>query len=527
MGEGYYVGIDLGTVYSCLAYADGKGNVETVPDTDGEDLVPSVVLFTERGKVVGHRAKAMARDYSSSNVVSGFKKQMGTNFKRQVMSSEYTPTEISAIVMRKMIADFERRHGAEVKSLVVTVPGEYGGAERRATEEAARIVGIENVELLNEPVAAALSYGIGRGQKCDRTIIVYDLGGGTFDATVLRISDGEYRTLSSEGSRNIGGRDWDLQLASIIQKKVLDTAGLTPDDIETDSRFRMAVLAEAERQKIALSASDRAMGAMEVNGTRVPFTVTREELEESTAWLMASTVEIVGNAVRNAKLQTDDVDELILVGGGSLMPQVIRSLEDAFPSMDVEFFDPAHAVARGAALYAESRFGGCRLKVTSVLGNTFGIMAGIDGVESICNVLYKNIPLPMERVLMCRPKRDDQQELEISVYESSARAGQEYISPEMAWLVSTFRIPLNGKISRGRTRIAVKFSADVEGKVSISVDVGGAVTDCNLARDVELTSAQLMEAKMKVKSVMRWPTTTRGSCTARGGTSSSAGPRAR
>lgn len=501
LSDDYYVGMDLGTVNSCLAYVDRNGEVKIAYGTDGRDILPSVVFFTEQGKIVGNRAKELSSNNLNS-VVSGFKKQMGTRYTRKIQDRPYTSTELSAIVLKKLISDFEKTKDFQVKKAVITVPGEYGDAERNATLEAARIVGIEQAELLNESVAAALSYGIGRGDAVNRTIIVFDLGGGTFDATVLKISNGNFQTLSLEGNKNLGGRDWDLQLASIIQKKVLDTVGLSAEDIESDAMFRKNIMHEAEKQKELLTFQNKVVSTIDVNGTSVMYTVRREELEEATTWLMIKTIELVGSALRNAKLQMNSIDEIVLVGGATLMPQVMRSLEDAYPSTDIQFFDPEHAVARGAAIYAESIFGKRDISVVNVLSRTFGIMAGIDGQEKVCNILYRNVPLPMESTLMCRPKRDDQENLQISVYKSNAKLGEDYIDPAKARLVSTFTFPLSGKISRGRTRLAIRFAADIEGRLRVSVDCNGKIVNCDLSESVSLSEEEILEAELKVRGVV-------------------------
>ncbi|MFA6710173.1 MAG: Hsp70 family protein [Candidatus Methanomethylophilaceae archaeon] len=502
MTEDYYVGIDLGTVNSCLAYVDQRGEVKAAYGTDGKDILPSVVLFTDQGKIVGNKAKELSSRDNMNYVVSGFKRQMGTGYTRKINDRSYTPIELSAIILKKLISDFEKTKGFMVRKAVITVPGDYGDIERNATLGAARIVGIEHAELLNESVAAALSYGMGRGNAVNRTIIVYDLGGGTFDATVLKISDGNFRTLSLEGNKNLGGKDWDLQLASIIQKKVLDTAGLSAEEIESDAVFRKDVMYEAEKQKELLTFQDRAVSSIDVNGIPITYTVRREELEEATAWLMAKTIELVGYALRNAKLQMNSIDEIVLVGGATLMPQVMRSLEDAYPSTSIQFFDPEHAVARGAAIYSESVFGKRDINVVSVLSKTFGIMAGIDGQEKVCNILYRNVPLPMENTLMCRPKRDEQKDIEIAVYKSNARTGDDFIDPEKAKLVSKFVFPLPGKVSRGRTRLAVRFAADVEGRLRVSVDCNGKVVDCDLSEGVSLSEKEILEAGSKLGGVV-------------------------
>lgn len=496
------MGIDLGTTNSCLAYSDANGNVKAFTGKNGKDIVPSVVLFTENGKMVGHEAKQKRDQYNTSSSASFFKRQMGTKITRTMRSVEYTPTELSALVITKMVSEFESEMNFKVRKAVITVPGDYSDAERSATIEAARIAGIEEVELLNEPVAAALSYGIGKGDKKDTTFIVYDLGGGTFDATVLKLENEKFTVLSSEGSKNLGGRDWDLELATIIQKKILDSTGLTFADIESDSDFRKAVMDEAELQKEQLSYNDRVVSKVDLRGNPVVFSTSREELEEATTWLISTTIDMVGYALRNANLQMNSLDKIILIGGSTLMPQVLRSLEDAYPSTDIQFFDPEHSVAKGAAIYAESVFGKKDIHITTVLTKSIGILAGIDGVEKICNILFRNTPLPIENTLMCRPKKDDQNVLDIAIYETYAKRGEEFVDVEEGNLIFKTSVELTGKISRGRTKIAVRFSADREGKITAVVECNGKMYPCDLSDRMILSNEEIINSRVKMRGVI-------------------------
>ena len=497
MSSQYYIGIDLGTVSTCLAYADDNGKVEISKNEGGSGLLPSVILFTDEGKYVGDQAVKKSTEYSASNSVFFFKRMMGTDYKRSYGGITYDSSEMSAIVLKKVIDGFRENTGGDVDSAVITVPGDFSDAEKNATVAAAKMVGIDRLELLNESIAAAISYRHFSKDTREKKIIVYDLGGGTLDVTVVNIRGNSFNVLSDESSKDLGGRDWDLQLANLIQKKVLDTSGLNPDDVVSDSEFRVAVMAEAERIKILLERNPRAIGSVKLKGMNVRYIVTRGEFERTTSWLMMKTINMVGYALRNAHLAMSDIDSILLIGGSTKMPQVQRSLKEAFPSADIVSFDPQHAVARGAAIYARSVFSKNDISVTSATTRTIGVLAGIDGVEKICNIIFRNTPLPIDKTLMCRPKRDDQKTLEISIYESLAKESEDFIEPSEGKLLSNNIFDLQGKITRGKTKIPIRFIADKDGRISIAIQCNGHYNECRMcdpmpsSEQIQLSSAKL------------------------------------
>jgi len=496
----HYIGIDLGTVSTCLAYADDDGRVE-VSKNEGSGLLPSVILFTDEGNYVGSQAVKKSTQYSASNSVFFFKRMMGTDYKRAYNGVSYNSSEMSAMVLRKLLNCYEENTKDVIDSAVITVPGDFSDAEKNATVAAAKMVGIERLELLNESIAAAISYRHFSKDTRDKKIIIYDLGGGTLDVTVVSITGNSFNVLSDESSKDLGGRDWDLQLANIIQKKVLDSSGLKPDDVVSDSEFRVAVIAEAERQKVLLETNSRSVGTVKVKGNNVRYIVNRGEFEDATSWLMMKTINMVGYALRNAHLSMSNIDSIVLVGGSTKMPQVKKSLKEAFPSMELISFDPEHAVARGAAIYARSVFSKDDIKVTSATTRTIGILAGIDGMERICNVIFRNAPLPIDKTVMCRPKRDDQRTLEISIFESLAKETDDFIDQSEGKLLATNIFDLQGKITRGRTKIPIRFIADKDGRISVAVECNGHYDECRMC-DPMPSAEQIELSSRKVESVL-------------------------
>ena len=497
----YYLGIDLGTVSTCLAYADDEGKVEISKNEGSGGLLPTAILFTDEGIYVGDQAVKKSTEYSASNSAFFFKRMMGTDYRRSYGGITYDSSEMSALVLRKALNAFIENTGGDVDSAVITVPGDFSDAEKNATVAAAKMVGIERLELLNESIAAAISYRYFSKDTRDKKIIVYDLGGGTLDVTVLSISGNSFNVLSDESSKDLGGRDWDLQLLNIIQKKVLDNSGLRPDDVVTDSEFRVATIAEAERQKKMLDRNSRSVGSVRVKGNNIRYIVTRGEFEDATSWLMMKTINMVGYALRNAHLSMSDIDSIILVGGSTKMPQILKSLKAAFPSQELVSFDPEHAVARGAAIYARSVFSKNDIKVTSATTRTIGVLAGIDGVEKICNIIFRNTPLPIDKTLMCRPKRDDQKTLEISIYESLAKETDDFIDVSEGKLLSNNIFDLQGKITRGKTKIPIRFVADKDGRISIAVECNGHFNECRMC-DPMPTAEQIAESAVKLEAVL-------------------------
>ena len=503
MGNATFVGIDLGTANCCLAYTSGDGTT-SILDYDGkEDIMPSVVTFTDEGIYVGKEAMAVQHVMGSWNTVSHFKRVMGEDVFRVFNGVKYSPTELSSIVLTKMMMRYKEVTGQDIRQAVITIPSDYGDVERHSTYNAAKIAGIEDIFLLSESLAAAISYGMSKGFGKERNVIIYDLGTGTLDVAVVNIKDGMFKVLADESNKDIGGRDWDLQLASIIQKKVLDSLGMTSAEVISDSEFRRDVMNITDVVKLELETSTKVTRSVSLNGNSVEFTVSRDEFEESTSWLMAKTIEMIGHALRNADLKMSDIDTIVLVGGSSMMLQVPREIRGAFPSSEIVPFMQQYAIATGASIYAESLFGDVqRIEAIPVMTKTYGFMAGIDGVERICNVVFKNSPIPNEVKLTCRPKRDDQGELELKIYESLSKRGESYIGDSDAKLVKVFRIPLNGKVSRGRTRIQIRVYTNEHGKVRFFVGCNGEETELTFIDEIKLTQEEILESRAKMEAVL-------------------------
>ncbi len=499
-GTQFFVGADLGMVNSILAYTDAAGTVSVQRWEDGQTKFPSAILITPKGRYAGQGIFRRMASEPRFHYENCFKRMMGTTHRERIFNNEYTPTEMGAMILKKMIRTFEEDRDTHVDRIVLAVPSDFGGAEREATYKAAYLAGIKEVKILNESDAAAIAY-------CHDTpdfrgnVAIYDMGGGTFDVTVISVSDEGFTVKSNEGSKFLGGRDWDLHLASIIQKKVVDLSGIRPQDMDRNSDLRKRILSEAEKAKILLDKVEEAHGSVDVDGRTIGFTVTREELNRSTSSLIDKTLDMIRSAIANAGLTDRSLDRMVLVGGQSLTPYIWTKIEEAFPHVELLRYDPINAVARGAALYARSYFKTHDIKLTSILSKTYGLKMGIDGEERVCNILYRNVQLPIKRTVVCRPKMDDQEILSLEVYENKSDVTVPDTEVNHSRLVNRFSVELTGKISRGKTKMTIDMESDYEGIVIITTTCNGKTQVCDLGKDIYIPDDEFINSIRKVGSI--------------------------
>lgn len=499
-GEQYYIGIDLGMINSVMAFTDDEGTISIQRWEKGHTKFPSVVLLTPNRTYAGELAIERRFYEDRYHYENCFKRMMGTTHKQKIYNTDYTPTELFSMILHKMVRTFENEHNHKVERAVLAVPADFGDAERVAVLKAAYLAGIKEPKIINESNAAAISYRHDTTNFVGKAAI-YDIGGGTFDVTVMDIHDKGFDVLSNEGSKFLGGRDWDLQLASIIQKKIIKNAGLTPQDIDNDSDLRRRILSEAERHKIILDRVDKSKGAILVRGKYIGSDINRTELDNATVELVSKTIKMTNDAIKAAGLTPRTLNRIVLVGGPSITPLIRTMLETEFPNVEITRYDPIHAVARGAAIYARSLFKTKDINIRSVLNKTFGLEMGIDGEESVCNLLYRNVTLPLSREVICKPKMDDQDVLDIAIYENRAIKGELYSPMTRSRLLNTFHIPLTGRISRGKTKIYIRMSADQEGFISIDVECNNKKETCDLGKDIYLSDEEFIETMQRVRLV--------------------------
>jgi molecular chaperone DnaK len=342
-------GIDLGTTYSCIAYVDDAGRATILKNVLGEELTPSVVYFEKADNaVVGQFAKDVAKLYPKL-VVSLIKREMGEDLELIFHGETHTPETVSALILRELAKTAEAETGEPVKDVVITVPAYFGVAQREATRRAGRIAGFNVLNVVPEPVAAALHYeAMGKGE--DRTILVFDLGGGTFDTTVIKIVGNDVRVVCTDGDHRLGGADWDEKIADFMLERFRDE---NPDSAAPDSEeFLQELTLAAEGVKKALSAAQSRRYPIKFAGASCTVELTRTEFEAMASNLLQQTMDITARAIETAKNKGVTMfDDVLLVGGSCRVPAVAATLREKF-RFDPRMHDPDLAVAKGAALFA-------------------------------------------------------------------------------------------------------------------------------------------------------------------------------
>ena len=347
-------GIDLGTTYSAIAYVDETGRPTVCRNTDSLETTPSVVFFeNEANVVVGSVAKSSAIAYPD-RVVDLIKRQMGTETNFVHDGKTYTPESISALILKQLAQDAEAHTGGKVDRVVITVPAYFGMLERDATKNAGKIAGLDVIGIVPEPVAAALHYDATTEAE-NKVVLVYDLGGGTFDTSVIHIAENEIEVVCTDGDDRLGGADWDTRLREYLFERFAEQ--VPPDvDLADDEEFQQALVTTAEETKKHLSKVESRPVALRGAGASARIEVTRAKFEELTRDLLDKTVDIVKRTLETLARKQPDVkiDDILLVGGSTKMPAVIERLRAEF-GWEPKVHDPDLAVAKGAALYAVGR----------------------------------------------------------------------------------------------------------------------------------------------------------------------------
>ncbi|GHT21140.1 molecular chaperone DnaK [Planctomycetales bacterium] len=429
------LGIDLGTTYSCVACINEYGQAEVLPNAEGERTTASVVWFDGNRAVVGQEAKEMSNT-EPNNVCSFIKRNMGNeDYTFNVDGVDYTPEHISSLILRKLVKDACEHLGEKITDVVITCPAYFFIKEREATKRAGEIAGLNVLRIVNEPTAAAFAYGVKPNDTVkERFVLVYDLGGGTFDTTVIRISKDGTDVVCTDGDHQLGGKDWDDRLIQDLAKKYSEQTRhyVNPTD---DMEFYYDIQQKAEQCKKQLTDRTAAKTVIAHQGNKATVEITRQEFEAMTEDLVNRTVELTRNLMTAAKAKgCTKFDQLVLVGGSSKMPMITNRLKKEF-GVEPQLFEPDEAVAKGAAIIGNNVYiqnlidqkrktgltvdaaakqvadeNGYTLEVVSnatkraknVASKTFGITV-LDGYDdenrpilSAANLIYRNTPLPAE-----------------------------------------------------------------------------------------------------------------------------------
>jgi len=348
------IGIDLGTTNSCVAVMEG-GTPTVIANAEGDRTTPSVVAFTKDGeKLVGKVAKRQAVA-NHENTVTSIKRLMGTDQKVTLGGKEYTPQEISAMILGKLKADAESYLGEKVTQAVITVPAYFNDSQRQATKDAGRIAGLEVLRIINEPTAASLAYGLDKGENKNQKILVYDLGGGTFDVSILEIGDGVFEVLSTNGDTHLGGDDFDNRIINVLVEEFKKTNNI---DLSQDKLAMQRLKEAAEKAKIELSATPKTtislpfISADATGPKHLEYDMTRAQFDSITSDYVTKTIECTKRALADAKLSASDVDKVILVGGSTRIPAVYEAVKNFTGKEPFKGINPDECVAVGAAIQA-------------------------------------------------------------------------------------------------------------------------------------------------------------------------------
>jgi molecular chaperone HscC len=495
--EGVVVGIDLGTTFSLVAVLDG-GAPRIVPNALGEALTPSAVSVDESGHVlVGAAARARAATHPERTALA-FKRDMGTSRKVELGGRSFRPEELSALVLASLKADAEAALGRPVAEAVVTVPAYFGDLQRKATRDAAKIAGLHVERIINEPTAAALAYGMHHRDR-DARVAVLDLGGGTFDVTVLEIVEGVIEIQASAGDARLGGEDFTDAIAELLEARVAAEHAL---DLAGSATSRARLREAAERVKRGLGRDEEVRVALpSLAGKRrtadVELTLTRGEVEARFAALLGRVRDPILRALADARRRPADVDEVLLVGGATRMLSFRRLAGELFGRIPRHDLPPDEAVALGAAVQAALKRDDAAVAdivATDVAPFTLGIASathvGTRMVEGIfAPILERGTVIPASRVERFFTMADGQTRLEVQVYQG------EHSTCAENTLLGTYTVKDLPKAPAGKTAVDVRLTYDLNGLLEVEMSVVGTARTEHLV--IERNPGQLSEAEVE------------------------------
>lgn len=530
-------GIDLGTTYSCISYVDEYGKPTTVANQDNSPVTPSVVFFEGPEQFsVGQVAKeALGSD--PDLVCSTIKRQMGNpDFVFTAHGKDFRPEVVSSLILKKIVTDASEKLGEEVKNVVITCPAYFGLDERAATKTAGEIAGLNVLSIINEPTAAAISYGL----KLDtpQTVLVYDLGGGTFDITVIKVQNGEIEVVATGGDHNLGGKDWDEAIRQYAINEYVQRSGASIDDIYDDPVILGDLELKSETIKKQLTQRENA--SFRVEGEKIE--ISRQQFEDMTLSLLDSTISKTRQTLDEAAAKgVKSVDKILLVGGSTFMPQVKTRLEAEFPGMPIEFSDPNESVAKGAAIYGinvaafepqpkdtdegpaltdeevnelkknrifEIGGNGQQITIKNVISQSIALelIDSDDRQKKLFNFIFKNTAVPCQEVVSACTVDDNQTEVLLRLFENNhglvpnSKNTVEY--DDAKEIVSGELGPLPSNLPKGAP-IEIILMINEEGLLSVDAKdkTGGRTTHLEVQLQTEMTQAEKDAAKQVVKEM--------------------------
>ncbi|MDR1515197.1 MAG: molecular chaperone DnaK [Synergistaceae bacterium] len=483
--NGKVIGIDLGTTNSCVAVKEGD-NITVIPNAEGNRTTPSVVAFTKEGeRLVGQLAKRQAIVNTDRTVIS-IKRKMGTDHKVKIDEKGYSPQEISAMILQKLKRDAEEYLGMQVSQAVITCPAYFTDAQRQATKDAGTIAGLEVLRVINEPTAACLAYGADK--EGEHKILVFDLGGGTFDVSILDVGDGVFEVLATSGDNMLGGDDWDNRIVEWMADEFKKSDGV---DLRKDRMAVQRLREAAEKAKVELSSMAETTISLpfitaDQNGPRhLELTLTRAKFEDLTRDLLDRVVKPTQSAITDAGLKSAEIDRILLVGGSTRMPMVQKKVRDLLGKEPTKGINPDECVAIGAALQGAVLSGEHK---DIVLVDVTPLSLGLETMGGVfTKIIDRNTAIPASRSQVFTTAADNQPQVEVHVLQGERAMASDNVT------LGKFNLDGIPPAPRGIPQIEVTFDIDANGIVNVTAKDKGT----GKAQHITIQSSRLTDSDIE------------------------------